>query len=227
MNDNDNIKELIGARLEEIHLSETMTDTMPSDEEILRWETLAQALRAQKQRNKRRLLSLAAVFLLAVVISVAVIVSPPDAEAGGNGKAVIVDNEKGMTVELYETISEMPAKVKKDFVVINERKNNCNVKYIQYTDSKNVRQLEMVYGRDTLQTFAITQIISDDNTILENDPNYLGVKERWEEKEILIIQDPKDKEKISYSFIYDNTYVYVYTENINKEEAQKIIEEAF
>jgi len=224
MNDKDNIKELIGARFEEIHLSETMTETLPSDEEILRWETLARARHAQKQRNKRRLLSLAAVFLLAVVISVAVIVSPPDAEAGGNGKAVIVDNKDGVMIAEYDSLEDLETKGHTNFIIIKDRELVATD--IQYTKTNNIEQLEVVYKSDDKE-LVLTEIIGEDNFSLKNVSGLCAQKEEWNYLMVDIVEDPNYKEKMTYCFITNDIYVNVYTETMSKREVRKVIEETF
>lgn len=227
MNDNDNIKELIGARLEEIHLSETMTDTMPSDEEILRWETLAQARRAQKQRKKRRLLSMAAVFLLAVVISVAVIVSPPDAEAGGDGRVLIVDSNKGLTVIEYGDIANVPRNISNKFVLIPNEKYALKVDNIVYTNTNNVEQLEIVYTSQELGKVEITEIISQDFAFLESFTNSGNKREKWGDKEVYVIEDNDNTHEKTFVFISNNIYVSVYVEKNKIPLVRKIIKETF
>lgn len=210
MNDNDNIKELIGARLEEIHLSETMTDTMPSDEEILRWETLAQARRAQKQRNKRRLLSLAAVFLLAIVVGVAVIVSPPDAEAGGDGRAVMVGNEDNVhKVITYDSKEDLPIEIQDAFFFIDEGEELV-AENIVYSAVKNREELAMTYHSENYGNIEITQIKDSYGSASEN---YIGSDckiERWGEKEIFIIVDKDNCKYNTYCFLNDSTFVNIY-----------------
>lgn len=223
MNDNDNIKELIGARLEEIHLSETMTDTMPSDEEILRWETLAQALRAQKQRNKRRLLSMAAVFLLAVVISVAVIVSPPDAEAGGDGRAVIVDmtGDKALEVNTYKEMAEIPRKIKEQYLFFDGT-YNLELLGVTSTTLKDNTQIEIVYKSEAYGTITILEsIVGEDFTIKSLIYNY-DEKINYGGINIFIIYDENNNQNATYSFIYNNVYVSVFCER----NFEKIIEDA-
>lgn len=227
MNDNDNIKELIGARLEEIHLSETMTDTMPSDEEILRWETLADARRAQKQCNKRRLLSLAAVFLLAIVVGVAVIVSPPDAEAGGDGRALIVGNEDGLTIIEYEKLDELPSKLKDKFIILDEDRFGAVTKKIAYSTIKDTEQLEIEYEFDSTRRFELNQIKSEEKLKAKTGPDSLIRKEKWKDIEVHILEDPNYKHVKTYIFISNNVYVSIYTENISEKDMQKIIKEAF
>lgn len=227
MNDNDNIKELIGARLEEIHLSETMADTMPSDEEILRWETLADARRAQKQRNKRRLLSMVAVFLLAIVVGVAVIVSPPDAEAGGDGRAVIVGNEDGVTYTEYEFVKDIPFKVQKKFVFIEATTEGYDTEYVQHMKNKSIEQIYVLYETKILGEVGVTEIISKDNISLEINANLSGRKEIWDELEVYITEEVKGEKKKTYCFVYNNIFVSIHVEKDNKYELRKIIEETF
>ena len=225
MNDNDNIKGLIGARLEEIHLSETMTATMPSDEEILRWETLAQARRAQKQRNKRCLLSLAAVFLLAVVISVAVIVSPPDAEAGGDGRAVMVGNEDGgISILDYQSFDKIPQKLLSKFLFIKEKSFSFEVKTIRYTETKNAEQLEIVYTSALYGDLGITEIIAKDNTILQNDFHTFDKKEIWGDDVVYIAENPNNMNENTFLCVRNDRVVMIYVEKNAKEIRNKLKE---
>lgn len=228
MNDNDNIKELIGARLEEIHLSETMADTMPSDEEILRWEALADARRAQKQRNKRRLLSLAAVFLLAIVVGVAVIVSPPDAEAGGDGRAVIVDSldSGGKVITRYESLDKMPTTISESFIILDARERCWKTREIKNNRTNNTMQLEITYTNSKGDEINIYQLKNMDGSKLENVTFPTDRKIRIENIDVYIYEDTKDDRKETLNFVYRDVYICIYCETEKEDEVVKLIKEA-
>lgn len=225
MNDN-NFRDIIGARLEEIHMAETMPETMPSEADILRWETLAKARTADRKRKMRRFISIAAVFLLAVVIGVAVIVGPPDAEAGGEGNAVIVENG-GLVVSEYRSISDVPKSLKEKFVFINSQRYELQIDRIIYTKSKSAEQIEFIYSKNNLCEFTLTEIISCENTSLENDTSFFDRKEKWGGKTVFIKEDPRKEESLTCAFMRKNIYVNIYVNKGKIEMIKKIVEETF
>ena len=224
----DNFRELIGSRLEEIHLAETEPVTFPSDEEVLRWEALAETRRREKQRQRKKLLSMAAVFLLAAVIGIAVIVAPPDAEAGGEGNTVIVDNgeKTGVTIMEYASINAIPQDLKKNFILINDGEYGFEVQSVIYSKSTTVEQLEVIYLSDLLGEVTLTEIIRGENTILSNEVFYSNRKEAWGDKTIYIADDPRNQEEKTYMYLHRDVYVLLYTEKTDIM-VKKILEEVF
>lgn len=225
MNDKYDFKELIGARLEEIHLAESLPEKMPSDEDILRWETLANARLSARKRKRKQLLSIAAVLLLAVVISVAAIVAPPDAEAGGDGKAVLVENG-GMEITEYKALDDISQELQKKFVCLNIEKYGYVVESIKHIKTKNTEQLDITFNK-SLSKIIITEIIGGDNVQLKSESNYLTKKEKWGKTEVYLAEAPYDASKKTYNLVYNGVYISIYTEGVKIEKLQRMVEEAF
>lgn len=224
MNDN-NFRDIIGARLEEIHMAETMPETMPSEADMLRWETLAKARTADRKRKMRRFISIAAVFLLAVVIGVAVIVGPPDAEAGGEGNAVIV--EGGMEIMEFDNVKYLPAKLKMNFVVVDGSEYGFELMNLKHTKGKNSESIEIYFERNNNGEIILTEIKGKENTTLKNDFNSLYRKEYWGDAEVFIVKDIDNKDEKTYNFIYNNLYISIFTKGVEEGTVKEMIEEAF
>ena len=146
MNDKENYRELLGARLEAIHNAETSLKDFPSDEEILRWERLAAARLAERKAKKRKLISAAAVFLLAIAIGVAVIIGPPDVQAGGDGGAVIVDaTEEGVKMVKFDSVENISNEITEDFLFIPNRISEMEYDLIEYKETEKYKQLKIIF----------------------------------------------------------------------------------
>jgi len=227
MNDKENYRELLGARLEAIHNAETSLKDFPSDEEILRWERLAAARLAERKAKKRKLISAAAVFLLAIAIGAAVIIGPPDVQAGGDGGAVIVDKTEqgGMEISHYKSIDDLPKNVKSNALLLDTEKLNWKIKTIKKMETKSILQLEIIYNDRETKEVVINQILSTNQINIQSYMVTTEKKEKIGKFDVYFSEDPNDNNWETCHFIYGSTYVYIYYNNDDRGLLLKEIEE--
>lgn len=228
MSDKENNRDIFIKRLEEFHIEETSSTDLLSDEEILRWERMAKVRRAEKARKTKAFLSAAAVLLLAIIIGTAIAIGPPDVHAGGEGGSEIVDMTEGDNKEIihYKTVDSIPKTIKESILFFNDSNNNLELRDIKITKIKKILQIEIIYHDADYGEIVVNEIIGNDNLLLEEQMYKLKEKENVKGTEVYISSAPEDESKRTYSFIYKNIYVCVYSEEANKGYIKKIIEEA-
>lgn len=219
----------VGEKLYDEFLSKPMGE-MPSDETVMRWKLLAEQRRSEKERKKRLVCRVAAAVMIlciicTVCINVAGIVSVPYAEADNKGETTI--GRSMNTVDVYNSLDEVPKDTRKEFLTLPETVAGYAVDEVVVTKASNIASMKVVYMNDMNETFQAEQMLFTGNEMTQHALGGTLKKERWGNIDVFIKEPAGVGKGINYSTYIDNFVLHLYVpENFSQKEAEMFIEKA-
>lgn len=223
MTEDKEYKDLLSRRLEGAYDAVYPADEVPSAEDILRWQNMAEAKEGERKVMIRRLSTLAAVFLVSLALGVAIMVEPPKAEAGGDGKPAILgieEQEERLGVERYKNIESVPDDIKERYIMFDELPEGYEISSVQITYSGNTEILNMFIKKGE------KIIVINQWRVPKEHMNQVilrkGEKEIWDEEEVYISEYEYNSEEVAYTIEYAGMLVNI---TANKEIPKREIKE--
>lgn len=223
MTEDKEYKDLLSRRLEGAYDTVYPADEVPSAEDILRWQNMAEAKEGERKVRIRRLSTLAAVFLVSLALGVAIMVEPPKAEAGGDGKleiSYIDEQEEHFAVEKYKDVESVPDDIKEQYIMFDELPEGYEISSVQITYSGNTEILNMFIKKGE------KIIVINQWRVPKEHMNQVilrkGEKEIWDEEEVYISEYEYNSEEVAYTIEYAGMLVNI---TANKEIPKREIKE--
>lgn len=222
MKDNDDIK-IIGEKLRAEYLSYDMEEG-PSPEMVARWIAIADQRRTRIHRRKKMLLSVAscaAVLLLCIGVTVTCIVKPSSAVAGNEGGTKI---ESGFEMkDVYKSESDIPADVKEEFLLFPYIPEGYEFSEATVEEIDQGKNILLAYSGNKNNEIIIKENITNKEIAAQNLNKNAQLK-KVGEIEVYVTQ--YEKEKLIYSFNYEDLTIMITVPQSIENEVTKIIEKA-
>lgn len=221
MTEDKEYKDLLSRRLEGAYDAVYPTDEVPSAEDILRWQNMAEAKAGERKVRIRRLSTLAAVFLVSLALGVAIMVEPPKAEAGGDGKleiSYIDEQEEHFAVEKYKDVESVPDDIKEQYIMFDELPEGMEIEQIQIITAGQSKSVEIILRKCEKQIiinqYKLSGNLSKQTMFQET------AKEQWGSKTVYI-NKYENEGKICYLLEHEGKVINIVTDNgCSKEEIQ-------
>lgn len=228
MTEDKEYKDLLSRRLEGAYDTVYPADEVPSAEDILRWQNMAEAKAGERKVRIRRLSTLAAVFLVSLALGVAIMVEPPKAEAGGDGKleiSYIDEQEEHFAVEKYKDVESVPDDIKEQYIMFDELPEGYEISHIKVTYSGKSEAVETTIENGE-KHIIISQWKPGDEmnkTIIRE-----GYAENWGGRDVYIQEYSYQDGKSTYLLIHDGKLINIIAgKDIIKEDVKSIVMNSF
>lgn len=228
MANRDNYKEMLAERLENAYKAKEHIKP-PTEVDLARWKHLAKARRKEKRKRAKVMASLASALVMVFCFSMVSMFQIPDAQAGEDGIVDIKDSrdDEEIRVDKYNSQNKIPPEIKKKFIMFDNLPEECELNEVRIiTIGKTYRyEGEFRYGKES--SFTIKQNPYYEDLALENVIIGDYSKESWFGIEVYVKEYFEDDKQIIYTFLLENIFINVMSDNdIDKEVIKSIIKEA-